>query len=155
MDSVGGSVIDKKEHLWFFFQFLHEVEKKMSKEEEKQVMIENAINLRLMCDYVVSCAYGDVVLIIYMLHDYIKMLDEVKGNDILYQAYYREKFKKMADRLAEQIEYDYEKAVEKCRKKQLKVDYDTDIGEDGLSQFFKRESRVAKKREQQEAVKEE
>lgn len=26
---------DKKENLWFLFQFLHEVEKKLSKEEEK------------------------------------------------------------------------------------------------------------------------
>ena len=55
-------VMDKKERLWFLFQFLHEVEKEMSREEEKQVMIEKAINLRLMCDYVVSCSYYDVVL---------------------------------------------------------------------------------------------
>ena len=51
---------DKKEQLWFFFQFLHEVEKSMSQEEEKKVMIEKAINLRLLCDYVVSCSYGDM-----------------------------------------------------------------------------------------------
>ena len=49
--------MDKRERLWFLFQFLHEVEKEMSREEEKQVMIEKAINLRLMCDYVVSCSY--------------------------------------------------------------------------------------------------
>ena len=61
----------------------------MSKEEEKQVMIEKAINLRLMCDYVVSCSYGDIVLIICMLHDYVNMLDEIKADDIGYQAYYR------------------------------------------------------------------
>lgn len=80
---------DRKEQLWFFFQFLHEEETKikMSKEEEKQVMIEKAINLRLMCGYVVSCSYLDIVLIICMLHDYIKILDEVKANDIQYQAY--------------------------------------------------------------------
>ena len=46
--------MDRQNQLWFFFQFLQEVEKELSKEEEKQVMIENAINLRLMCDYVVS-----------------------------------------------------------------------------------------------------
>ncbi len=50
--------MDRKEHMWFFFQFLQEVEKGMSKEEEKQVMIEKAINLKLMCDYAVSCSYG-------------------------------------------------------------------------------------------------
>lgn len=123
---------DKKEQLWFLFQFLHEVEKKMSKEEEKQVMIEKAINLRLMCDYVVSCSYLDVVLIICMLHDYIKMLDEIKADDIQYEAYYREKFTKMADRLAEQIEYDYEKQTAKCLKKRNAREKDSDIGEDAM-----------------------
>ena len=99
----------------FIFFFLDEEEKKLSKEEEKQVMIEKAVNLRLMCDYVVSCSYGDIVLIICMLHDYIKMLDEIKGEDnIEWTAYYRGKFQKMADRLADQIEYDYEAALEKC-----------------------------------------
>ena len=95
--------MDKKERLWFLFQFLHEVEKEMSREEEKQVMIEKAINLRLMCDYVVSCSYYDVVLIICMLYDYIRTLDEISSEDIQYQMYYRERFMKIANRLSQQI----------------------------------------------------
>lgn len=126
------------------FDLLHEVDKKMSKEASKQVMIEKAINMRLMCDYVVSCSYGDIVLIICMLHDYVKWLDQERGDEILYQAYYREKFIKIADRLAEQIEYDYDKAVEKCRKKQLKEERNSDIGEDGLSQLIKRDLKKVK-----------
>lgn len=133
--------MDKKERLWFLFQFLHEVEKEMSQEEEKQVMIEKAINLRLMCDYVVSCSYGDVVLIICMLHDYVKMLDEIKADDIQYQVYYREKFLKMADRLAEQIEYDYEKQMEKCKKKMEEKERKDDIGEDAMALAVKYSSR--------------
>lgn len=39
---------DREDRLWFLFQFLHDVEEKMSKEEQKQVMIEKAINLKLM-----------------------------------------------------------------------------------------------------------
>lgn len=130
--------MDKKEHLWFFFQFLHETEKKLSKEEEKQVMIEKAINLRLMCDYVISCSYGDVVLIICMLHDYVKMLDELRADDIPYQAYYRKKFMSTADRLAEQIGYDYEKKLEKCRKKLNVKEKNDDIGEDAMVLSVKR-----------------
>ncbi len=103
----------------------------MSQEEEKQVMIEGAINIRLMCDYVVSCSYYDVVLIISMLHDYVNMLDEIKADDIMYHAYYRSVFMKMADRLAVQIEYDYEKQLEKC-KKRMKVK-NGDIGEDAMA----------------------
>lgn len=95
-------------------------------------MIEKAINLKLMCDYVVSCSYGDIVLIICMLHDYVKMLDEIRS-DIQWEAYYREKFIKMADRLSGQIEYDYEAALEKCKKKLGQEKKSSDIGEDGLA----------------------
>lgn len=119
-------------HFLFFFRFLREVERDMSKDEKKQVMVEKAINLKLMCDYVVSCSYGDIVLIICMLHDYVKMLDEFKRDDIEWEAYYRKKFVDMADRLAEQIEYDYDKALEKCKKKQEKEKCKSDIGEDAM-----------------------
>ena len=42
---------------------------------------------------------------------------------------------KMADRLAQQIEYDYEKQMEKCKKKMEAKDNhsNSDIGEDALS----------------------
>lgn len=128
--------MDKQDQLWFFFQFLQEEEKEISKEEQKQVMIEKAINLRLMCDYVVSCSYGDIVLIICMLHDYVKMLDEIRS-DIQWEAYYREKFIKMADRLSEQIEYDYDAALEKCKKKSSQKEGSSDVGGDGLSLAMK------------------
>lgn len=128
--------MDRQKQLWFFFQFLQEVEKELSKEEEKQVMIEKAINLRLMCDYVVSCSYGDIVLIICMLRDYVKMLDEIRS-DIQWEAYYREKFIKMADRLSEQIGYDYDAALEKCRKKIGQKESSSDIGGDALALAMK------------------
>lgn len=129
--------MDKQNQVWFFFQFLQEVENELSKEEEKQVMIENAINLRLMCDYVVSCSYNDVVLIICMLHNYVKMLDEIRS-DILWEIYYREKFVKMADRLSEQIEYDYDAAMEKCRKKLEQKESSSDVGEEAMALAIKR-----------------
>lgn len=123
----------EKDKFWYFFSFLEEVEREISPKQEKQVMIEKAINLKLMCDYVVSCSYGDVVLIICMLHDYVKMLDEVRSDDIQYEWYYREKFLKMANRLAEQIGYDYDLAVEKCKKIHLKKQSNSDIGEDAFT----------------------
>lgn len=129
--------MDKQNKLWFFFQFLQEVEKELSKEEEKQIMIENAVNLKLMCDYVVSCSYSDIVLIICMLRDYVKMLDEVRS-DIQWEVYYREKFMKMAGRLSEQIEYDYDAALEKCRKKLAKKESYSDVGEDAMALTIKR-----------------
>lgn len=111
---------DREDRLWFLFQFLHDVEEKMSKEEQKQVMIEKAINLKLMCDYVVSCSYLDIVLIICMLRDYVRMVDEIRRDDIQWSAYYRDKFTRMADRLSEQIEYNYDAAKERCLAKRKK-----------------------------------
>ena len=117
-------------------QVLHEIEQTMSREEEKQVMIEHAVNLRLMCDYVVSCSYQDVVLIICMLHDYVKMLDEC-SEEVVYRVYYRKKFMEMADRLAEQIEYGYDEAVEKCMKKMQRQEVDSDVGGDAMALAMK------------------
>lgn len=138
------------ERFWFLFQFLREVEEGMTKDEMKQVMIEKAINLKFLCDYVVSCSYGDIVLIICMLHDYVKLLDEIR-DDIQWKAYYRNKFITMADRLAEQIDYDYDAAVEKCRKKQEKEERDSDIGEEAMALAVKRGG--AKKREPEKEMK--
>lgn len=136
-----------KNKLWFFFQLLEDVEKDVSPKHEKQVMIERAINLKLMCDYVVSCSYLDVVLIICMLHDYVNMLDEIRKDDIQYEVYYREKFLKMANRLAEQIGYDYDQAVEKCRKKQSKKEPESDIGEEAFALMVKRGNQKKKEEE--------
>ena len=99
-------------------------------------MIKNATNLELMCDYVVSCSYGDIVLIICMIRDYVRDLDEER-DDIQWKAYYRGKFMDMADRLSRQIEYDYDAAVEKCRKKLEKEEKDGDTGGDALALAMK------------------
>jgi hypothetical protein len=126
--------MDRQNQLWFFFQFLKEVENQLSGKEEKQVMIENAVNLKLMCDYAVSCSYGDIVLIICMLHDYVKMLDEIR-DDIQWKAYYRGKFITIAERLSEQINYDYDTAVKRCRKQEKQ---NSDVGEDAMALIVKR-----------------
>lgn len=129
-DSVGD---ENEEGGLSTFQLLHDVEKEMSKEERKQVMIENAINLKTMCDYVVSCSYLDIVLIICMLRDYIQLIDERRVDDIQWSAYYRGKFLNMANRLSRQIEYDYDAAKERCLKKQQKKENAGDIGEDAMT----------------------
>lgn len=130
----------------FIFFFLDEVEKSLTpKEREKQVMIEKAMNLKLYCEYAVSCSYGDIVLIICMLHDYVKMLDEIKGEDIQWKVYYRKKLSDMADRLAGQIEYDYNAALEKCQKKWQKREKESDIGEDALVLALKKAPKLEKK----------
>ena len=132
-----GECIKQRTPIRLFLQFIKEVEMELSKEEEKQVMIEKAINLKLMCDYAVSCSYSDIVLIICMLRDYVKMLDGVRS-DIQWETYYREKFIEMADRLSEQIEYDYDATLERCRKKLGQKEKSSDVGEEAMSLAIKR-----------------
>lgn len=121
-------------------------EEAAKRQADKKVMIEKVVSLRLMSDYAVSCAYGDIVLIITMLHEYIKLLDEIREDDIQYKAYYRNRFLHIANHLAEQIEYDYDAAVDKCRKKREKED-DSDIGEDAMVLSVKYAGRGQKKKQ--------
>lgn len=112
---------------------------------EEEVKINGAVNLKSMpiSNYEVSLAYGELTLIIAILRDYVKGLDkllevgELPINEIEYEAYYRNKFLKIADKISEQIEYDYDKQLEKCMKKLGKTD-NSDIGEEALALAMKR-----------------
>ena len=123
------------------FDYLETLEQK-----DEPVEIKGAINIKTLKQFEVTCSYGDIVLIISMLRDYVKGLDEVKQGNIDWEVYYRNKFLKMADRLSEQIGYDYDKALEKCLKKAEKVAKDDDIGEEALVLALKKGA--AKKKEE-------
>jgi len=90
----------------------------------------------------------DVVLIICMLHDYIRTLDEISSEDIQYQVYYRERFMKIANRLSQQIGYDYNEALEKCKKKLTKKEQLDDVGEEALTLSNRRSRKVRRRLEQ-------
>ncbi|MCR5791369.1 MAG: hypothetical protein K6G83_15910 [Lachnospiraceae bacterium] len=111
--------------------------------KDDPVEITGVINLksRPISHYEVSLPYGDLVLIVAMLRDYVRGLDEVKRDDIQWHAYYRNRFLGMADRISQQIEYDYDKAMQKCLKKQAK---ESDIGEDALILALKKGSATQK-----------
>lgn len=47
--------------------------------------------------------------------------------------YYMEQFAKLAERLAVQIEYDYEKQLKKCRNKMGRNTADNDVGEEAMA----------------------
>ena len=130
-----------------FFFFLDEMEKGIPEDlKDEPVRIKGAYNLKTSPakQYEVSMAYGDIVLVIAVLHDYLKKQGEkATEEDILWNAYYKGKFQKMADRLSEQIGYDYEKALAKCLKKQGK-ESNSDIGEDAMALAVKYGARKGK-----------
>ena len=112
---------------------------------EEVVKITGAINVKTspISEHEVSLAYGDLTLIIAVLRDYVKGLDQMllenrlPVNEIEYEAYYRKKFLDIANKISEQIKYDYDKKREQCIKKMEKVDK-SDIGEEALSLALKR-----------------
>ena len=131
----------------FFFninelELLDEVQKDSS---DCDVEIEGAINTKTtpISQYKVRLAYGDLKLMVAILRDYVKSFDKLKEegnltiNEIEYECYYRKKFLEIAGRISEQIEYDYDKQMEKCLKKLSKVD-NSDIGEEALALAMKR-----------------
>ncbi len=104
---------------------------------ETEVEVKGAVNLKAhpISDYEVRLAYGDLVLLVSMVEDYIKGLDIIKEGDILWETYYRGKFKKISDNIQGQIDYDYQKAFENCMKKKS-LDKG-DIGEEAMALAIK------------------
>ena len=139
-----------------FFFFLDEMEKGIPEDlKDEPVRIKGAYNLKTSpaTQYEVSMAYGDIVLMIAVLHDYLKNQDaKATEEDILWNAYYKGKFQKMADRLSEQIGYDYWKAYERCQKKQEKQD-NSDIGEEAMVLTVKRARKEAERKEKEDLAK--
>lgn len=122
--------MDRSEHLESLACTLHEADEVVKNSFDKQVNIEHCINIKKLCDYTVSCSYGDMVFIICILKDYLKLIAEKEGT---IWDYYRERFAKLADKLAGQIGYNYEKQLEKCRKKMNADASKSDIGGDAMT----------------------
>lgn len=116
------------EHSDIMSGFLEKMEQDI-KGRDRQVQVEHCINIKKLKDYKVSCSYGDMVFIICILKDYLKLIGNEKG---VMWDYYRNRFSKLADGLAAQIEYDYEKQAEICRKKMSAGEKEDDTGEDAM-----------------------
>ena len=131
-----------------FFYFLDQIEKGIPEElKDKIADIKGALNLKApgIPEYEVRMAYGDIVLMISILYLYLREQEEIRAeDDILWNSYYKNKFQSIADRLSEQIGYDYWKAFEKCQKKAAKQD-NSDIGEEAMALTVKKAMREAER----------
>ena len=91
-------------------------------------------------DVHIKTCYGDIYKIVNALRDYSRLLTmtcEAWGLTGFHKAayvYYAQKTKEIADKYQAAIGYDYDKALEKCRKKQAKkkAGDDSDVGGDAL-----------------------
>lgn len=82
--------------------------------------------------------YGDIYKTVNALRDYCRLLElvcdqwELTGFHRATYEYHAEKLREIAGKLQAGIGYDYDKAIEKCKKKQAKKHRNSDVGEDAL-----------------------
>lgn len=131
--------MDIDQHLEDLAELLDEVDQDIIEEGNVPVEIEHCINIKTLSDYKVSCSYTDIVYVICILKDYLRLMDEWKKDGYIWD-YYRDRFTKLADRLSEQIEYDYDKQMKKYRQKRMK-DKSDDVGEDAMNLTVRRGKR--------------
>lgn len=99
------------------------------KNNDREINVVGAVNPKeSMNEIDIRLSYGDLILIVSMLRDYVRGLDNIKQDDIQWQVYYRKKFLTIADEISEKLRYDYDETLEKCLKKRGK----NDIGEEAL-----------------------
>lgn len=97
-----------------------------------------------------SCV-GDIYKIVNMLMDYARLLElavvqwDLQAFHKAKYEYHSEQCRKIASKYAVGIGYDYEKAVERCRRKQKKGVKDNDIGEEAMVIAAKKNGEVKKK----------
>ena len=71
--------MDEDTHLEVLADLLKDAEQSIKDEADKVVEVEHCINIKKLCDYKVSCSYGDIVLIICILKDYLKLIQKKEG----------------------------------------------------------------------------
>ena len=127
--------MDSEENVKELTCLLDSADEDIKEDADKKVEVEHCINIKKSCDFKVSCSYRDIVFVICILKEYLKLIEEREG---FTWEYYREQFSKLANRLSEQIEYDYDVQMEKCLKKMGKKERNDDVGEDAMALAVKR-----------------
>lgn len=88
--------------------------------------------------------YGDIYKTVNALRDYAQLLEmvceqwELTGFHRALYEYHAEKLREIAGKLQAGIGYDYDAAVEKCRRSKKNKKKEDDAGEDALVLAFKR-----------------
>lgn len=103
-----------------------------------------------------NTCYGDLYVIVNTLRDYANLLESVVAEWSLtgfHAATYElhaARCRKIATKYAAAIGYDYDKAVERCRKRQAKGERGEDTGIDGLEALIRKREGTCKKGDQKE-----
>ena len=91
--------------------------------------------------------YGDLYVIVNALRDYANLLESVipewglTGFHAATYELHAARCRKIAGKYAAAIDYDYDKAVERCERRRAKGERDSDTGMDGLEAFIRKHER--------------
>lgn len=94
--------------------------------------------------------FGDLFKTINALMDYSRMLEIVcdqwnlEGFHRATYEYHANKLREIAEKFGSGIGYDYAAAIEKCRRKRERPTRDSDVGDDALTQIFRKNLREKK-----------
>ncbi len=102
----------------------------------------------------IKTCYGDICKIVNALRDYARMLrmtcDEwgLRGFHRATYECHADALERISKKFQAGIGYDYDTAVEKCRRKQAKKQQDDDIGEEAMVLALRKAKRAAEKKGQ-------
>lgn len=108
-------------------------------------------------DHEFKTCIGDLCKSVNALMDYARMLEMVcvqwnlEGCHKAIYEYHAEKLREIAGRFGAAIGYDYAAAIEKCRKKRERASRENDVGEDALTQMYRRSLRQGKEKQKSPA----
>lgn len=99
--------------------------------------------------HVFKTCYGDICKAVNALQDYARLLEmaceqwDLTGFHRALYEYHAEKMREIAGKFQAGIGYDYDAAMEKCRRKKKRKKKEDDFGEDALVLAFKRTKQPA------------
>lgn len=111
-------------------------------------------------DREVKTCYGDVCKVVDALRDYSRLLKMVcktwnlQGFHHAKYEFYADKLREIADKFQDGIGYDYDAALERCRKKQGKKQRNDDVGGEALAMGLLKAQQTAEAKARKAAEKE-
>lgn len=110
-------------------------------------------------DHVFKTCYGDICKTVNALRDYSRMLAmvcdtwDLQGFHRAMYEFHAEKLRKIADKFQAGIGYDYDAALERCRKKKEKQQRYDDVGGEAMAMGFLRARQTAEAKARNAAAK--
>lgn len=146
----------RKGEVKVWFEFSAEMTERVEQAEQGNVPLQ-FYNLRSRCYQGIHTCEGDMIVICNAMADYADIIKEFisqsdyEGYQKAFYEIHAERCRKISLKLQEQIGYDRNAAIERCREKQKNSNKNSDdVGEDALVMLVKKAREKAKQEEKKE-----